>query len=191
MLRGEGETREQVIGDRGFERAAHVDPVIFAVSTFDEGGAIAGRFPGDQANDAASGVAAKQRALRTAQNFDVVEIQQIHDRAGRPTERNVIDIDRYTRLVDRLEVAEANAADAGRERRSPSCAEMIDRHVRRPLADVDHVSRAFHGKLFAGQGCYGQWGLLQVFLAEAGRDDDLANRPGIGLLGSRRRAGPK
>ena len=69
----------------------------------------------EQLDGAADGVASRQRALRAAQDFDAIEIEQIEQRAGQRGQVDVVDVQADARFQREVEIGLADAADVGDE----------------------------------------------------------------------------
>ncbi len=73
-----GDADEELVRDnREVGRSSDVDPVVAAVGAFQIAAPLAIRLLGEQLDRAADGVPAGQGALRSAQDFDAVEVGQI------------------------------------------------------------------------------------------------------------------
>jgi hypothetical protein len=110
--------------------------------------------------------------LRSAQHFDALEIQEVHDRAGRPAEHDVVDVETDRRLARRFEITITEAANVGGDCRPITLTELVDRDVRRPRADVERARGAVGGQVGCGQCRDRERNLLQVLCAKPRRDDD-------------------
>ena len=93
------DAREQVVGQLEVDAGAQADAVAAAVGGFDEAVARARRLLGEHLDRAAFGVAARQRALRAAQDLDAVEVEQVEHRAGQLRIVDVVDVDADAGLV--------------------------------------------------------------------------------------------
>ncbi len=92
--RDTGDAREQaVLDDREVAHRLHVDALAFAIRHVDGTAVVALRLLGDQAQRATHRVDAEQRALRAAQHFDPVEIEEVHRRARQGAVVHVVDVD--------------------------------------------------------------------------------------------------
>ena len=67
-------------------------------------------------NRPADGVAAKQRALRPAQDLDLLEVEDIEHRSDAAAEVNPIDVDADARVGDQGKVVLPHAADKNHRR---------------------------------------------------------------------------
>src|SRR5690606_19811672 len=67
-------------------------------------GVVAARSTRIELDRAADGVSSGECTLRSAQDFDAVEIEQVHDGAGQCREIDVVDVDPGARLEGRAEV---------------------------------------------------------------------------------------
>src|SRR5690606_27851055 len=96
LFRRSGKARKQfVLHHSHIVGAAHIEGIEGADSRFGGARVVALRPARDQANGAADGVFAEQRALRAAQNLDSFEVEQIEDGALRPAEVDVVDVYRH------------------------------------------------------------------------------------------------
>ncbi|NJN51559.1 MAG: hypothetical protein HC809_07055 [Gammaproteobacteria bacterium] len=117
-------------------------------------------------------VATKQRALRSAQNLDTLDIEQLKGRTGDGAHVHLIDIDRDGGFVVVVEVVERNTAqrEVGIVAFGRRCTE---RHARCLSDDVDAVLKAELFDLLATECSHGDADVLHALLALLGSDDDL------------------
>ncbi len=94
-----GNAGKQVVGQRKVDPGAQADPLAAAVSAFDVAFARAFGTLGEHLDRAAFGVAARQRALRAAQDLDPLEVEQVEHRAGQLRIVDVVDVDAHAGLV--------------------------------------------------------------------------------------------
>ena len=103
---------QRIRNDGHVVRRTKVSSAVVAQSYLDESRSIADRLLRDHIDGAADGVLAFQRALRAAQNFDPVQVEQIEGGSQGGREVHAVDIDTDARLARReVEVALADAAD--------------------------------------------------------------------------------
>ncbi len=133
------------------------------------------RILGQNVDRAARRVAPKQRALRTTQHFETLEIVQIGQALRRPCDINAVDIGRDRRIVgdQRLEIALAadrHECEAGRRGRAGRYDD-----AGRDTLHVLHADdlRALNRDI--AQCRDGQRGGLQAFLGPPRGDDDILN----------------
>src|SRR5690606_39927822 len=96
---------------------------------------------------AALRVHAGQRALRTAQDLDALEIEQVESRCRHRAEIDVVDINADARLDGRALIRLTDAADERAHRRALARRVLLQpdvRHLRRDLPDVRLSGRLEH-----------------------------------------------
>ena len=155
--------------------------VVGAVSRahFDRG--IERQAPRDVFDRAADRVATIERALRTAQDFDALDIIDIQHGGLRAVEIDIVEIDADALFEARNGVLLADPADEGRQRRIGRTA-GFESDVGHALADIGNVERAAPRKLFAADCGNGHRHVDQPLLAPArGDDDDIVVGSGCGL----------
>ena len=120
--------------------------------------------------------------MRTPQDFDALQIEQIEQRSRQRGQVDVVDIQADTRLQREIEVGLADAPDVGDEARAVRLrlrgqedAGCLCRH----FVDAGLAARLQH---VAGDGGDGQRRFLQVFAAELRRDGDFFELVGVGGL---------
>src|SRR5690606_17631212 len=173
-LRDADDAREQpILDEREIPDAFDVEPIETAVTQLDATGVLALGLAGDQPNGAADAVLSEQRALRSAQHLQALEIDQLHVRAGQRAVIDVVDVDRDRRLERVREIVLDDAAQADRARRSVVTDVLSEERIRHRDANVLDVLEASLDEIVAGEGRDGDRGGLDVLLAEARGDDDL------------------
>jgi hypothetical protein len=148
--------------ERHIHHAAHALATVLARRQLDVTGVVALGFLGIQAYGAAHRVAPEESALRAAQYFHAIDIQNVEHRAEHGGVIHVVDIEAHARRIGEQEVSLPDTAD---ERligfAEPGAAEA-HRHVRRRSGDVQDV---LHAALFDHLGRDGRDGdgrLLKV-----------------------------
>src|SRR5690606_13128401 len=117
VLRHAGKPRRYRLGQAEVGAGAQSDAVAAALDGLDVAGVAAGRPLREQSHCAADRVATRQRALRSAQHFDPLEVEQVEDRSRQRGIIDVVDIEADARLDRGIEVELAHPADVGAERR--------------------------------------------------------------------------
>src|SRR5204863_4363304 len=95
--------------------------------------------PREQLERAADRVASSESALRAAQNFDAVEVEEIEQVAGDRRVVDVVDIDADARLDGGVEVRLPDAADVRDERATERRVCGPQRDVRRLRGDLEKI----------------------------------------------------
>jgi hypothetical protein len=142
---------------------------------------------GNHVDQAAGGVAAKCRALRSAQHFHALDFDEIDPVGGRLWLVDTIDIGGDVWLVADRDAGRPDAANDGLE----------DTHVAAPDESGNHLGQRAHRRnicrreRIAGDRGHGDSNVLQTLLAARGRHDDVGDtrtrlRLGLGF-GSRGR----
>ena len=72
---------------------------------------------GDEIDHAGGGVAAEQRALRPAQDFDPLEIEEVGFEDARTEQRQIVDVDRGRGIAGTADAKVTDAADGERRTR--------------------------------------------------------------------------
>ncbi len=163
------------IGDGEVRAAAQVHALVGAVSPFQEASTGAVRRLGIEFDRPAQGVLACQGALRTTQDFDPVEIGEIHHRAEGRAVVDVVDIDAHARLEREAALLLADAADEGGDGVGLDAWRHRQVHVRSEVGEVDNVGLAAglqRRRLDCGDG---DGGILQVLPPELGGHHHLAH----------------
>jgi len=128
------------------------------------------------ADRAAHGVASVHRALRSAQNFDAVEVDELlREEAVGGHLPHAVDV-----RADGWNSAHAE------DRAARTAAAARDDDVRHTRADPLEVVEAAHLEVLTRDRDDRDRHVLQILLAARGRDDDLFESIGAGLLGGRR-----
>src|SRR6202011_3397318 len=100
---------QRIRNDGHVVRRTKVSPTVVAQSDLDESRSVAHRLLRDHIDGPADSVFAFQRTLRTAQNFDPVQVEQIEGGAQGGREVHAVDINTDARLAGReVEVALAD-----------------------------------------------------------------------------------
>src|SRR5690606_7978217 len=126
---------------------------------------------------AADRVAAGERALRPAQDLDAVDVEQLNHRPRQGRVVDVVDVDPDAGLDGEIEIRLPDAADERDHRLTVGLPTGLEDHVRRLRGDVHDVrlaARLEHRRI-DGRDRDGR--VLNVRLAELGRDDDLFELP--------------
>ena len=154
--------RTDFLAERHVERRLDVG----AIEGSRRDGNVAAEFCGrplrPDADGAARRVAAEHRALRTAQDFDAVDVDELLRQEARGADLpNAIDVGADVRDAAHAEARAAGAAGAAR-----------DDDVRYALTDLFEVVDAARLEAFARDGDDRDGHLLEILLTAGGRDDD-------------------
>ena len=168
-----GDSGEQAVGQAEIDPGANADALAAAVCSLDIAAARAVGLLGEHLDRAAFGVSPRERALRPAQDLDPVEIEQVEHRAGELRIVYVVDIDADARLVGRVEVALADAADRDRDRRAEGCALRLQYNVGRAVGHLRQIGLALGLHDLRIDRGDRQRGVLDVLGPELRRDHDL------------------
>ena len=164
------------------ERARRSIRIVNSVVQVDE--ALNGVQPGlarDVADKATSRIAPEQRALRSLEHLDPVDIEQGERLALADRDVAVVEIHGVRRLDNVVDVILGHAADRVLAvLASERAAEMHARRERREFAGIGHVERA---QLVAGIGGDGDTHLLDVLLATLRGDDDVTRQCRAAFVG--------
>nr|WP_237438247.1 hypothetical protein [Alteraurantiacibacter buctensis] len=150
--------------------APQADPVKAAISGFQEAATVLVRHLGEQLDRAAQRVLARQGALRPAQDFDPLQVNQVKHRAKGRAVIDIVDVDADARFQREAGIVLPDTADVGAERVGVDRGRLRQVHVGHVLADVGN------GRLVARLDCLGRDGsdrqrcILQTLLAELGGD---------------------
>src|SRR5690606_27981087 len=167
---------ELVRNDREVAAAPDFDPVQRAVGQRDRAAAILARLSRIELDRAADRVTAGQRALRTAQHLDAIEVEQIEQRARQRRVVDVVDVDTDARLERVVEVRLTDAANESDHRRTDTRARGFQRDVRRLRGNLEYVRLTARLHHRGGDRGDRDRRILNVGLAELGRDDDFLDR---------------
>ncbi len=133
---------------------------------------------GDILDRAANRVAAIERALGPAQDFDPFNVENVQDRALRTGDIDVVDIETDTGLEAPERILLADAANEG-DQRGVGTAGHFDCGVRGRTLDGGDVDGAGSFQLVGTEGRHGQRHIDQVFFAALRGDSDPAQRAGL------------
>src|SRR5690606_6368797 len=160
------------LADTDVGACPQVDPVAAAVGGRDGRAVVAARTLRVELDRAADRVAPGERALRTAQDLDAVEVEQVEHRAGQRRVIDVVDVEADARLERGVEVVLADAANARGHRRAEGRALRLQGYRRRLRGDLRDVRLAACLEHLGVDRGDRQRRVLQVLLAELGGDDD-------------------
>ena len=166
-----GDAHEQRVGHRKVGAGAQINAIARTIGT-GHIATVTGGLLGVQLDRTTDRVLAGQSALRAAQNFDTLEVQQVHDRAGQRGVINVIDIDADAGLECGVEVELTDTADRCAHGRAIGCALGLEGDVRCLVSDFTEVGLVARLQQITGDGGDGQRRGLHALLAELRRDDD-------------------
>ena len=183
-----GDARPDSVAQRQVEYGTTAEFALGEEAGLDIAAQVAGRFFRDDIDHAGRRVLAEQRALRPAQHFELIDVDQIAERLTRTGEDDTIDHGRDRRLAGDREGRGAHAAQEQRlvERRTGfQEVQRGDEILRALQADL-----ALRRQRIARNDRHGDRHILQSLAAFLRGDDDLAGR-GIlccrGSVGGRRR----
>jgi hypothetical protein len=176
-----GDAHEQLVVDqRDVGCAARVHAVELAVGQRHGAAAVTGGLAREQLDRAADRIAPRQRALRSAQHLDALQVSQVDQRARQRGVVHVVDVQADSGLEREIEIRLAHAADEGDESGAVLLALRRQRHVRGLGSDfvdaglaalLEHVTRHRGDR---------DGGVLQVLAAELRGDDHLTQRVVVG-----------
>ena len=160
--------------DREVERGAAVNPSETAEAKLRLAAELAGGPLGHDLHRAADRVLAEERALRSAQHLDALDVEQFEHRARRAGEVDVVDVDADARILGDDEVGLADAAeeDLREVAAAAAVARVRELHVRRRVGDAAKVAHAQLAERFAAERRNRDRHVLQVLFAPPRRDDD-------------------
>ena len=164
-------THAQPVSQRCGARDDQVALIVFAqIGPHGEGRLIV-QPRGNELDRPADRVAAIERALRTAQNLDPLDIENIQDRPLRPGDIDIVDIETDPRLEPPQRILLADAADESCQRgiRRPR---DLKRQIGRVALERRDVRRAGQIERFGALYRHRDGYIDQAFLAASGRDDD-------------------
>ena len=159
------------VSQRCGRRQDRIGPVIGAKRSLQLYRYILRQQAGDIFHRAADGVAAIQRALRTAQHLDPLHIVDVQHCGLRAVEIDIVEIDAHTLLEAGNRVLLADAADEGRKRRV-GAARFLQRRVGAELRDFSDIDRAALFQFLRPVGRDRDRHVDQPFLAPARGDHD-------------------
>src|SRR5690606_9668366 len=135
---------------------------------------VAGQDRVDQ-HGAADRVATEQRALRSAEHLDIVDVEKVHRPADRAAHVDVVDIDADARVDGRggIELTDAAYEDDRRGVVARELAVARELQARRDAVEIRRRSNLSTLERFRGQRGDGNRHVLQSFGSPARRDDDL------------------
>ena len=176
-----GNAQRPSVGQRHVDHAAEAEQRVAARDEFRrrvESARIG--LCGVQRDRAAGRVAAEQRALRTAQDFDAIEVVEHHGRALRARREHAVRIERDA-LVSRLGLV-TRAEAANEDQRDRVVAVFEELQVRHQAAHVQQRYDAIVVQRLLVECRDGEWRLLQGRLAPRGGDDDRVERRLVACL---------
>jgi hypothetical protein len=139
--------------------------------------------PAHDVERACERVAPEQRALRPAQHFDVVDIEQVEVRAEQHRVIDIVDVEGDRRLAGEPGIARADAADERRHARTERALHAAELGIRHDGREIAHIGDAAFPQRFGGDGSDGDRGRLQIGGHACGGDDDV--RDAIPVLAGR------
>ena len=139
---GAGQPAREMVGQLEVGAGAQVDAVAAAVGDRHIAAALARRLARHEADGAALGVAAVERALRSAQDFDALDIEQVEICAGQARIVDIVDVEPHAGLESRIEIGLAEAADVGDHRFAEGGRLGTQVHARRIVQDIRELGRA-------------------------------------------------
>ena len=149
---------------------------------------FAGRATAADIDDPTNRVASEQCSLRTAENFDLFNIEKVEELTGRSTDEDTIDNNTHSRFLRLFNVRIGQTADRKVGRSSPGIL-VCDKQVRRcagQIADIDGVFVFNHRGIDRGQR---NRRILQRFITATCGNDDFAAICLIRTLGVLRKSG--
>ncbi|MND89640.1 hypothetical protein D3C80_817040 [compost metagenome] len=179
----------QGVGDRSRTRGDQIDLVIAAVGALQRQLGVLSQTFGDVLDRAADGVAAVQGALRSAQDFQTLDVEDVQHRALRAGHIDVVDIEADAGLEAPQRILLADAADETGQG-GVGAARNLDRGVRGLLLQGGDVGGAGLFQTLGADGGDGDRDVLQRLFTAAGGDDDVVDAGhlfGFRLLGEARR----
>ena len=180
----EGAAHGKARRQRNVEHALDEERVIVAVIGAQHALERVDGLVGDDVDRAASGVAAEQGALRSAQDLDALHVEQVGRAAGRTGSIDAVDID-ADRLVDGDQAVRRALAADEHGRRTGLRDGAGEREVRGGRLDLLDADDLLVGKCLAGDGADRDRRRLKVFVGLARADDDIGDAAGAFRLVSR------
>src|SRR5690606_16214448 len=116
---GDGEAGAQaavLAADRAADGGLGVQAAVVAGSQLDGATELGRQAAGDVLDGAADGVLAVQGALRATQHLDALDVEHVQQRALRPGDVDVVEVDAHARIHAPERVGLADAADIGGDR---------------------------------------------------------------------------
>ncbi len=190
LLRGHADRAQQGIRDQwDVSREPGIEPVVLpSRGGGDEALAIPGRM-GDDADRAPDGIRPEQRSLRTLENLDAINVQQLQIRANRTGEVYTVQVDADARIQVEREVVLADAAYRCRQHRAVAGERRtgIEVDTRGQIAERVDIDQIAALQLIGGKRRNGDGHLLDVLAAFLGRDGDFLQHIGEGRRSDERR----
>src|SRR3546814_135743 len=110
-----GQGDGEAIGQRQVQRCLEVPPpIVTDRERYAPRNMIEVRLSGSDADRAADRVAAEKRSLRTAQNFDAIDVHQVEQPADRPRDIDAVEIKADARFGEGRKILLPDAADIDR-----------------------------------------------------------------------------
>ena len=177
---GAGDADPQRVGQGQVEHPLHLLGIVIAV--FELAGGVDRRqvgLGGDEVDHARGRVAAEQRALRPAQDFDPLKVEEFALKQAGDDQRHVVDVDRGRRVAGGADAQIADAADGEARRREIGLGEG---DVGQRLLQRQRVDDLLLFQIGGGKGADRDRHVLQPLRLALGGDDDVA---GIARIGDR------
>jgi hypothetical protein len=178
-LRDTRDAREERIGDGEIVRAAQIEPIEAPVGHGNISRVVARRLLAHVAHGTADGATSEQRALRSAQHFDALEVHEIDHRAHRHGEQHVVEIDAHTRLELRQEVVLTDAADERRHGVAECRLRWTEARIRNGVGDIRRGGESALLQVLRRDCGDRDRRLLQAFLTIASSDDHFLQANGF------------
>src|SRR5437016_7842038 len=170
---GAGQTAGEMVGQLEVGAGAQVDAVAAAVGDRHIAAALARRLARYEADGAALGVAPVERTLRSAQDFDALDIEQVEICAGQAWIVDIVDVEPHAGLESRIEIRLAEATDVGDDRFAEGGRLGTQVHARRVVQDIRELGRALRLDLLRRERRDRDRRVLQFLLAVLRGHDDL------------------
>src|SRR6185312_14252411 len=167
---------EDVFGESHIATGANIRTVEASVGGLDRSGIFAFRFLRVELDRAADRVLSGQRALRTAEHLNAVEIEQVQYRSGQRRVVDIIDIQPNAGLEGVIEIALTYAADEGLQSWPVGRRSRLQHHIRCFIRHIDDrrlVASFQHVRVDRRDG---ERRVLDALLTKLRRHDDLLER---------------
>ena len=168
---GKGTTQAHQVADRRRHADDAIGLIIAAIAALELEREVLRQHLRDIFDRAADRVAAIERALRPAQHLDPFDVIDVEQRALRPVEIDIVEIDADALFEAGNRILLADAADEGGQRRI-GAARRLQRGVGGDIGEVADVDRPAPFQIGAGEGADRDRHRHQRFLTPAGSDDD-------------------
>ena len=175
LFGGHGEPSRQPVGDAAGHEPFRVDLIVRAVFQRESRMRVRGGAIADEIDLAAGGIAAIQGALRTAQHFNAIDVEQLALSLDRQRERDAVQAHAHGRGVIGGVVDEADASQT--KLRLTAAERRLHLQAGNRVLQIVDIADGLRRQALAREHRHGDTHVLCRFLAPLRGHDDFLQRP--------------